>query len=379
MAEKPTTPDARSGPRGPLRVMIATPLGPGGKGGMDRIADLIVARIAARPDPSLSVGYLTTKGGLSKVRGAFVFTKALAELLTLSTRRQIDVLHINLAAFGSVYRKAILARAAAALNIPYVVHVHSGRFGAFWDQASPRVAALLARMLRDSAHIIVLGRGYRDLILQRQPDLADRITVLPNATSARPAYDRRAPPDGRWQITYLGYISQPKGVPDLVTALGRLSPRLDWTATIAGHGMIEETRQQAIALGIGDRVSLPGWVGPDQVDTLLQRTDIFVLPSYSEGLSMAVLEAFAAGAAVIATPVNAMTEVIDDGRNGLLVTPGDVDALSRALQRLLDDETLRVALARAGRADHAAHYEINGYVDRIIAIWRAAAAANAVR
>jgi glycosyltransferase involved in cell wall biosynthesis len=351
-----------------MRVTIATPLGPGGKGGMDRIADLIASRVSMIDGANVTVSYMTTKGGLSKIRGAFVYSRAIAQLLR--QRSSIDVLHINVAAYGSVYRKALLARAAHALKIPYVVHVHSGRFGEFWERSSPAIAAMTAKMLCDSAHIVVLGRGFRDLIVRRLPDLAERVSVLPNATKTRSPKDRLTRADGVRQITFLGSIMPQKGVPELIEALSRLGGRRDWTATIAGHGMVEETRRQAAAGGIADRVALPGWVGPDEVDAILARTDIFVLPSHSEGLSVAVLEAFAAGAAVITTPVQAMAEVVEHGRNGLLVVPGDVDALQAALQQLLDDDSLRARLVAAGYADHAARYEINGYVDRMVAIWR---------
>lgn len=364
---------AQSARQLPLRVMVATPLGRNGKGGMDRIADLIMSHIETRPEFRTEIVCLTTKGGLSKIRGAFVFAAAIARLVVAAARGQIDVLHINLAAYGSVYRKAILALIARGFSIPYVVHVHSGRFGDFWSAASPVGSSLVERLLRASRHIVVLGKGFEALVLERLPEVAGKLSVVPNATVARTSAPRSVVPGRRKQITYLGLIAPKKGVPELVAALAQLSERDDWTATIAGHGDVEGMRNNAVARGIGDRLRFPGWIGPQDVDQLLAETDIFVLPSYSEGLSMAVLEAFAAGAAVITTPVNAMVEVIEDGRNGLFVTPGDVEGLAGALSRLLDDDGLRRRLGSAALDDHRSQYAIAPYVERLVAIWSTAA------
>ncbi|BAL79461.1 glycosyl transferase [Bradyrhizobium cosmicum] len=127
-------------------------------------------------------------------------------------------------------------------------------------------------------------------------------------------------------------------------------------------------------LGIADRVKVPGWLDAEATKRVLRGSDVFVLPSFAENLPMSILEAFAYGLAVVATPVGAVADVIIDGTNGLLVPTGDVDALASALRRLIVDHRLRVALGVAAKADHASKYEIGVYVPRLIEIWRSAAA-----
>jgi glycosyltransferase involved in cell wall biosynthesis len=84
---------------------------------------------------------------------------------------------------------------------------------------------------------------------------------------------------------------------------------------------------------------------------------------------MVILEAFAHGIAVVATPVGAVPEVIEDGRNGLLIPVGDVDALAHALRRLIEDPLMRARLGEAARRDHAERYEIGGYIKRLTQVW----------
>jgi glycosyltransferase involved in cell wall biosynthesis len=85
---------------------------------------------------------------------------------------------------------------------------------------------------------------------------------------------------------------------------------------------------------------------------------------------MSVIEAMAAGLAVVTTPVGAIEDIISNGETGLLVPPGDIDALTAALLRLLEDAALRRRLGEAARAAHAERLAIGPYVARLEAIWR---------
>jgi glycosyltransferase involved in cell wall biosynthesis len=82
---------------------------------------------------------------------------------------------------------------------------------------------------------------------------------------------------------------------------------------------------------------------------MLAKADVFVLPSYNEGLPMALLEAMSWGLPVITTPVGGIPEVVSNTQNGLLVTPGDIQQLSEAMQSLIKEEKLRLSLGSAAR------------------------------
>ena len=103
----------------------------------------------------------------------------------------------------------------------------------------------------------------------------------------------------------------------------------------------------AADLGLAGRVHFLGQ--RDDIPDLLAALDIFVLPSHSEGVSLALLEAMAAGLPVIATAVGGLPEVVTDGVNGLLIPPQDPEALAQALARLLDDPALAKKLGENAR------------------------------
>lgn len=360
-------------PRTPtLRVLIATPFGARRPGGIDRLTDLIVDTIERQAADRIQVSRLVTRGTGSLLWAPFVFCRALMQFWTIKRRGEVDLLHINVAADGSAIRKAVLARVARSLGVPYVVHLHGSRFHQFWPSTGPRVRKMVNQLFADSAAIIVLGKYWSQLVKSYVPQAAGKTIVLPNAT-APTSVAREPAVDGRVRISFLGQLGQRKGTPQLIEALGRLADRRDWTATIAGNGQVQETIVRTRELGIGDRVNVPGWLDASAINDVLRKTDVFVLPSFAENLPMSILEAFACGIAVIATPVGSVEDVVAHGANGLIVPAGDVDALTAALVQLIEDGKLRDRLGSAAKSDHAKHYEISSYLSRLTAIWRSAA------
>ncbi|WP_084801580.1 glycosyltransferase family 4 protein [Bradyrhizobium sp. Ec3.3] len=355
-----------------LRLIVATPYGAHGRGGIDRLTDLIIDTIDTRGDLGVKAERLVTRGQKSIYWGVVVFARALVQFCVAAARGNVDLIHFHLSFRGSVYRKLIIAAIARYFRVPYVVHLHAGQFDQFWGRAGTYLRRSINRLFLDSAAIIVLGDYGARVILDRLPSLRDKIKILPNATTSPDQPNRGRSESGQLRITFLGFLDPEKGVPQLIDALGKLACRTDWTATIAGSGEMEQTRDQARRLGIADRVELPGWLDPSETAALLQRTDILTLPSFVESLPMAIIEAFAYGVAVVATPVGAVPEIIAHERNGLLVPVGNAEALANALVQLLDDGALRQRLGDAARRDHAERYEINNYVKRLVSIWRMA-------
>lgn len=163
-----------------------------------------------------------------------------------------------------------------------------------------------------------------------------------------PEVDLPPPPDGPHApvLGSLGRLDEQKGYELLVEALARIP---DATGVIVGEGSLRaELETRAAALGVGARLRLPGW--SDDARSHLPEFDVFVLPSRYEGFPLSILEAMLAGLPVVASDVGSVSEAVVDGETGFVVPPGDVDALTAALRRLVDDPDLRRSLGAAGRA-----------------------------
>ena len=350
-----------------LHVLVTRPAGVGGTGGIDRLMDGIASevsnrhRVRADSQPTRGTGHI--------LLAPFVLLRFTVRLIHLRCAGRVQLVHVNLASRGSTYRKLIICGVASLLRLPTVIHLHGGHYPRFWKAAPSVIRGAIRLMFRRCSRVVVLGSVWRDFIAGIVPEVAGRIVILPNATSA-PARRRTSRSDGALHIIFLGRVGAGKGVPQLVDALKSLEAVPNWRATIAGDGDVDATANRVKALGLADRVRLTGWVGPEAVADLIASADILTLPSFDENLPMSVIEGMAAGLAVVVTPVGAVEDVVTDGVNGLLVPPGDSGALAEALGRLISDEALRARLGAAAVATHREKLDIGPYVGKLVALWQ---------
>jgi glycosyltransferase involved in cell wall biosynthesis len=129
----------------------------------------------------------------------------------------------------------------------------------------------------------------------------------------------------------------------------------------AGDGDIEGARRLAAEFGVSASVTFLGFVRGGRKTWELQRASVLCLPSYNEGVPVALLEGISNGIPVVTTPVGGIPDLIRSGENGLLVTPGDIDGLSRAIVRLLTDPPFSASIGNAGFA----HIERFHSIDRV--------------
>jgi len=360
---------ARSGRA--INVLVATPAGATGQGGIDRIMASLKRELERGGHADMHVRFLATRGSghvaLSPLH-AFSFC---AGMLAARLRGKIDVVHINLASHGSTYRKLAISAWASMLGIPYVLHLHGGGYMRFWPEGDTPLSRRIGSMFRRASAVVVLGRVWRDFVLSKVPEAEGRVVIVPNAAEV-PALAHKGGGDAV-HILFLGRIEKDKGTPELCEALGLMADLPGWRATIAGAGEVEALRRRLDELGLAERVAVPGWQGAEDVARLLSEADILTLPSFVENQPISIIEGMAAGLAVVATPVGAVEDIVSDGETGLLVPPGDVPALRNALARLVEEPDLRSRMGDAGRARHRARLDVVPFADALCEIWRAAA------
>jgi glycosyltransferase involved in cell wall biosynthesis len=279
------------------------------------------------------------------------------------------LVHVHLASRASFWRKLVVCRMARLARRPYLLHLHGGEFLKFYqEESAPLAQRLIRKTFADAAVVIALSEQWRERVLRICPTA--RIEVLSNGV-ALPELGRVQRLESREPtVLFLGELSRGKGVYDLVRAVARLAeefPRL--RLVCAGTGASAPLRQLALQLEIGDRVRCPGWLEGERKQAELAGATAFALPSYAEGMPMALLEAMSWGLPVIATSVGGIPQVVTDGVDGLLIAPGDIEALSAALARLLRDAALRERLGKAARATVAARFSVDTAVARLCEIY----------
>jgi glycosyltransferase involved in cell wall biosynthesis len=225
-----------------------------------------------------------------------------------------------------------------------VLHVHGSAFDDFVLTRSQAVGALQQLVFRASDEVIVLSEYWKDVVSHRVE--REKIRVIPNAVrpDVFPVDDERTTP----HVVFVSNLIERKGVLELVSAVERLSDRAsgDFEVTIAGDGPLSASVERLA--DEYDEVTYLGYVSEERKRTLLRDGSIYVLPTYAEGLPIALLEGMAGGNAVVSTAVGSIPEVIDEC-NGILVEPGEVDELADALAELITDRHRRARMAERNR------------------------------
>jgi glycosyltransferase involved in cell wall biosynthesis len=141
-----------------------------------------------------------------------------------------------------------------------------------------------------------------------------------------------------------------KGVNELAEAIPTVLANQDHVAfLLCGAGDVEEAYNRLQHQGFGQSIRYLGFVSEETKSELLATSDIYVLPSHSEGMPYSIIEAMAAALPIIATRIGSIPEVVVDGENGLLIPPGDVPALSGSIETLTADRELRQTMGEANR------------------------------
>lgn len=321
------------------------------KGGMGSVGTLIINTVPA----DVQMEHISTwDGELSRQSGTHrlkVFIGAVISLFWKLLKGEVDLVHIHLAERGSALRKSLLILLARAFGKPVILHAHGCEFHTFHGNLSPVMKRGLNLILRQSSYLIALSESWKEYYMKHCGFKAEQVVVFPNPVEIPENVPDRANLHKKINFVSLGRIGKRKGAFDLIEAFAQLTPeqREKSELTLAGIGEVEEALSLAESLNIKQNINFPGWVDPVGRSELLSKADVFVLPSYNEGLPMALLEAMSWGLPVITTPVGGIPEVVTHTQTGLLVNPGDISQLAEAVQSLIEDESLRVKLGTDAR------------------------------
>jgi glycosyltransferase involved in cell wall biosynthesis len=351
-------------------ILMVTGGGLENSGGIGRMVGYVVSAWNDQTRPPMTV--VDTRGPQHhRVLWPLFLLRSLFQIVRVAPRRPI--LHVHLAANGSTWRKLIIIQVARFFGLDYLIHVHDPKYAPFYSGLPRWLRSTVRSMFRNASGIVVLGTLAANTVTDLFEIPRERIDVIPNGVPGPTclAQPRARNKNTKPHILFLGHLHRRKGVQDLIEALSRSEiAGLPWRATLAGGGPEQaEFVEQAEQLGIGGRISFPGWLPRDVVAALLEAADVLVLPSYAEEMSMSILEGMAHGLCVVCTPVGAQAEVVEDGVSGLVVSPGDVGAVAAALVKCLTQPALRRRLGNGAREAFLRSYNIADYPERIAAVY----------
>jgi glycosyltransferase involved in cell wall biosynthesis len=365
--EASTMTPARAAPAERI-IYIACPWGNAG-GGMYRVADyLMQAQASKTPPHSAKLRALDTRGEGSAWASFGFLAKAIWKIARGRFDGTLAGVHVNMAEKLSLLRKGTVVVACWLLRVPVVIHLHA-TMKHYYEQKLPAPAQAAVRwMFSLASGVIVIGPHARRFVIDELGVPAKNVDIVINGVPDA-AHPHVPAPPGIKRVAFVGTLCERKGVSWLLQALARAHvDRTKVQVTLAGNGELPRYTAQARELGIDDWVNFAGWHDQDQVEELLARSDVLVLPSRDEVLPLVILEALANHVAVLTTPVGETPTVLENGENARFVPVGDVDALAAALAELLDNDRMREELVRAGRLAYDQQFSLQRFFTSVARI-----------
>jgi glycosyltransferase involved in cell wall biosynthesis len=288
-------------------------------------------------------------------------------------------------------RDTVLICTARLMGASVIAQVHGANFANFYEHSPRWRRPIIRRVVRSLSSVLVLADRFRYQFEKLCP--ARRVGVLHNPIMAeafepRTGSNQALKAEDGCRILFMGHLSTAKGFVDLMNAVPLVfdacpDVRFDFSGEWLSfeENILHGERGEPIvhdAVAIAEtwttlqrryprQVRYRGVVNGNEKIALIQQSDALVLPSYSEGFPMAILEAMAAGLPVVVTPVGVLPEILLDSINALFVEPGDLDGLAEALVAIASRPDLRAAMGRANREIAASKFALQNIAQQLVA------------
>ena len=305
-----------------------------------------------------------------KVLAFLRLVRAMCVLSFLMLFRRPAIAQIHTAYGIDFWRGAPFVLLSRAVRIPNVLIIHGSRFDRAYQDAGRLQRAGIRFVLRQASAIHVRGQYWRDVLLSIEPRLP--VYVLP--TTTEPVDEVRVDAAMKWStpvVLFVGGMSAikdnvRKGLPDLLAIVPSLVAQVP-EAKIQIVGPDSGDPWKKLFANATGHVEFLGSLTRKEIREVYRKAAVFVLPSHAEGMPNAILEAMAHGLPVVATSVGSVSEVVEHGRGGYLLPPGDKQQLLDALVKLLKDPESAMTMGEHNRAVVRDGFTNRHTADRLLA------------
>ncbi|MCH5248434.1 MAG: glycosyltransferase family 4 protein [Lachnospiraceae bacterium] len=282
----------------------------------------------------------------------------------LTALPKMDILHVNMAADASFYRKKVFIDTAALFHKKILIHEHGGDFqGFYYNKSTEKGRKIIRKTLNKAQIFVVLSQTWADFFKPIVNN--EKIIILENAVPIPPAlktsYDDH-------NLLFLGRLCKEKGIMELLDAISIASQKYPDIRLYLG-GIWEDDDLKNKAAALKKHVKYLGWIDDKKKERCMEKCSVFVLPTYFEGQPISLLEAMAKGMTVVSTEVGGIPQIVTTGQDGVLIPPKDTQALAEGICELLDDADTKKRLGINARARATQSYNMRERVNELVAIY----------
>ncbi len=279
----------------------------------------------------------------------------------LITDRSIKIVHLHGAARGSFYRMFfifILTKYIFRKKIIY--HLHASEFKEFYKESSYWVKKSVQHLMEKSDVIICLSHYWYQYL--NTHFTIKKLCILNNPIHPPSnGIQRKIKKNAKLNLLFLGIIGKRKGVFDLLKVLSENQAffKEKLTLTIGGNGETSKLKNFIRKNSLEDWIHFEGWVNDERKHQLLSNSDVLILPSYNEGLPIAILEAMSYGLAIIASNVGGIPEIVKNDENGFLIEPGNIQQIEDSLKKLIKTPSVIPVMGESSKSKVKNHFTSN--------------------
>lgn len=311
--------------------------------------------------------YIPTVTNSSRIIKALFFIKSLIKIIYYIKLKKIDIIHIHMAEKGSVFREGIIVIVGKMFGCKTMIHMHGAMIEDWYLKQSVCIQNIINRIFENADKILVLGKKWSEFFEKIVRDKA-KIQVLYNAV--------KVPEENRYnnsakQIIFLGLLLKRKGIDDFLQAAQNIKDKFKTPIKIKLYGIdIEGNINEKIKkFQLDDLVEYCGWLTEEKKEWCFSNTLINVLPSYNEGLPMTILETMSYGIPNITTKIAAIPEAIRNEEDGVLISPGDVEALSCEILKMACNSEMRQKYSENAYRRMKNEFDIKQHIDKLYSIY----------
>lgn len=293
----------------------------------------------------------------------FIYSSFICKyIFTLLTNYNIKIVHIHSASYGSFLRKSFVLKIAKLFGKKAIFHIHGAEFDLFYQKFPDFFKKYITNILNNADTLIVLSKQWREKISKISSN--KNVKILYNPTVIK---ELNHVPSDTARFLFMGRIEKRKGVYEIIESGKYVKDNV--IINLYGDGNTTEFERIIKENNLEDKIKIKGWISGDKKDEIYYTSDALLLPSFNEGLPMSILEAMAYGLPVISTPVGGISEAVEDGLNGFLVSPGNAGALAEKINLLANDKALREKMGMESYRLAKEKFDINVIIKQLREIY----------
>lgn len=274
---------------------------------------------------------------------SIVFIKSIIYYLKALLERKIDLAHIHTSYGRSFYRKIFFICLSSLFKVKIILHFHASKFDEFFIDSSGLKKRIIEFFLKKTDAIVLLCNNWKEKI-DRKFDLKNTFVInnsVPfDIQQVRSNKNYKDSNLKSVKILFLGVLIKTKGIYDIIEIAHNLTS-ISCKIIICGKGKEEKNLLKKVKEKNLNNIEYLGWASGKNKFSILNNCDIFLLPSYNEGMPMAILEAMAFGLPVISTKIAGIPDMVIDGENGYLLNPGDINGFVEKIKILILNQNKR--------------------------------------